>query len=158
MFRCDRLKQKVILQTFKMIHQLIQHTHIYICTNTWYKYESLLLCAILNALCTFVLCNFFLSSANKCLLKVGAYCAQLEQYQKAIEIYEQVCTTFISTVYLHFLDQHWLGDSHISHTFCMIWMFLGRSQHDGQSLAEIQRQRVLLQSLPLSFHRRRAQR
>lgn len=33
----------------------------------------------------------FLSSANKCLLKVGAYCAQLEQYQKAIEIYEQVC-------------------------------------------------------------------
>ncbi|KAM3603369.1 uncharacterized protein V6R79_020878 [Siganus canaliculatus] len=30
------------------------------------------------------------SSANKCLLKVGAYCAQLEQYQKAIEIYEQV--------------------------------------------------------------------
>lgn len=31
------------------------------------------------------------SSANKCLLKVGAYCAQLEQYQKAIEIYEQVC-------------------------------------------------------------------
>uniref|UniRef100_A0AAQ5XKX6 N-ethylmaleimide-sensitive factor attachment protein, beta b n=1 Tax=Amphiprion ocellaris TaxID=80972 RepID=A0AAQ5XKX6_AMPOC len=29
-------------------------------------------------------------SANKCLLKVGAYCAQLEQYQKAIEIYEQV--------------------------------------------------------------------
>lgn len=30
------------------------------------------------------------SSANKCLLKVGSYCAQLEQYQKAIEIYEQV--------------------------------------------------------------------
>uniref|UniRef100_A0A3Q1C1E9 N-ethylmaleimide-sensitive factor attachment protein, beta b n=1 Tax=Amphiprion ocellaris TaxID=80972 RepID=A0A3Q1C1E9_AMPOC len=33
------------------------------------------------------------SSANKCLLKVGAYCAQLEQYQKAIEIYEQVTNT-----------------------------------------------------------------
>lgn len=31
------------------------------------------------------------SSANKCLLKVGAYAAQLEQYAKAIEIYEQVC-------------------------------------------------------------------
>ena len=30
------------------------------------------------------------SSANKCLLKVGAYSAQLEQYAKAIEIYEQV--------------------------------------------------------------------
>lgn len=36
----------------------------------------------------------FLSSANKCLLKVGAYCAQLEQYQKAIEIYEQVPLPF----------------------------------------------------------------
>lgn len=30
------------------------------------------------------------SSANRCLLKVAAYAAQLEQYQKAIEIYEQV--------------------------------------------------------------------
>lgn len=30
------------------------------------------------------------SSANKCLLKVAAYAAQLEQYQRAIEIYEQV--------------------------------------------------------------------
>lgn len=54
----------------------------------------------------FVVCNLdicrkmshliciFLSSANKCLLKVGAYCAQLEQYQKAIEIYEQVLLSF----------------------------------------------------------------
>ena len=33
---------------------------------------------------------FSRSSANKCLLKVGAYSAQLEQYPKAIEIYEQV--------------------------------------------------------------------
>ncbi|MBZ3888276.1 Beta-soluble NSF attachment protein [Sciurus carolinensis] len=32
----------------------------------------------------------FIISANKCLLKVAAYAAQLEQYQKAIEIYEQV--------------------------------------------------------------------
>ncbi|KAB1262506.1 Beta-soluble NSF attachment protein [Camelus dromedarius] len=29
------------------------------------------------------------ASANKCLLKVAAYAAQLEQYQRAIEIYEQ---------------------------------------------------------------------
>lgn len=34
------------------------------------------------------------SSANKCLLKVAAYAAQLEQYQKAIEIYEQVSCLF----------------------------------------------------------------
>lgn len=43
------------------------------------------------------MCVFFpLSSANKCLLKVGAYCAQLEQYQKAIEIYEQVPVYFLN--------------------------------------------------------------
>ena len=30
------------------------------------------------------------SSANKCSLKVAQYAAQLEQYDKAIEIYEQV--------------------------------------------------------------------
>uniref|UniRef100_A0A8C5RWL6 NSF attachment protein beta n=1 Tax=Laticauda laticaudata TaxID=8630 RepID=A0A8C5RWL6_LATLA len=33
------------------------------------------------------------SSANKCLLKVAGYAAQLEQYQKAIEIFEQVATS-----------------------------------------------------------------
>ncbi|KAK2816476.1 hypothetical protein Q7C36_022747 [Tachysurus vachellii] len=32
------------------------------------------------------------SSANKCLLKVAMYAAQLEQYQKAIQIYEQIGT------------------------------------------------------------------
>lgn len=35
-------------------------------------------------------CFFWFSSANKCLLKVGSYSAQLEQYPKAIEIFEQV--------------------------------------------------------------------
>ncbi|EPY81991.1 beta-soluble NSF attachment protein isoform 1 [Camelus ferus] len=35
-------------------------------------------------------CGPWSSSANKCLLKVAAYAAQLEQYQRAIEIYEQV--------------------------------------------------------------------
>ncbi|XP_041345272.1 alpha-soluble NSF attachment protein-like, partial [Pyrgilauda ruficollis] len=30
------------------------------------------------------------SSANKCLLKVAAYAAQLEQFPRAIDIYEQV--------------------------------------------------------------------
>ncbi|XP_039185366.1 beta-soluble NSF attachment protein isoform X3 [Crotalus tigris] len=33
------------------------------------------------------------SSANKCLLKVAGYAAQLEQYQKATEIFEQVGTS-----------------------------------------------------------------
>jgi len=30
------------------------------------------------------------SAANKCLLKVAHYAAQVEQYEKAINIYEQV--------------------------------------------------------------------
>lgn len=33
---------------------------------------------------------FFLSSANKCLLKVAMYSAQMGEYAKALEIYEQV--------------------------------------------------------------------
>lgn len=53
----------------------------------------------------------------------------------------------------------WLNDSDISNILSMILMFdQGWSQHDGQPTAEIQCQRVLLQSLPLSFHRGRAQR
>ena len=31
-----------------------------------------------------------ISSANKCMLKVAQYASQQEQYEKAIEIYEQV--------------------------------------------------------------------
>lgn len=59
----------------------------------------------------------FLSSANKCLLKVGAYCAQLEQYQKAIEIYEQVRTC--SSTCICASRSHSDG---ISDTFCIISM------------------------------------
>ena len=33
------------------------------------------------------------SSANKCLLKVAHYSAQLENYERAIQIYEQVRLT-----------------------------------------------------------------
>lgn len=36
------------------------------------------------------------SSANKCILKVAQYAAQLEHYDKAIQIYEQVCVKFKS--------------------------------------------------------------
>lgn len=32
------------------------------------------------------------SSANKCMLKVAQYAAQLEDYEKAIKIYEEVMT------------------------------------------------------------------
>ena len=39
------------------------------------------------------MCTFF-SSANKCLAKVADYSAQMENYEKAIEIYEQVGQRF----------------------------------------------------------------
>lgn len=35
------------------------------------------------------------SSANKCMLKVAQYAAQLEDYEKAIQIYEQVGPYFV---------------------------------------------------------------
>lgn len=66
------------------------------CKNTNRKLHSFVACR--NTQMKEKLIHFrfvFPSSANKCLLKVGAYCAQLEQYQKAIEIYEQVLLLFI---------------------------------------------------------------
>uniref|UniRef100_A0A8C7Q1N2 N-ethylmaleimide-sensitive factor attachment protein, alpha a n=1 Tax=Oncorhynchus mykiss TaxID=8022 RepID=A0A8C7Q1N2_ONCMY len=42
------------------------------------------------------------SAANKCLLKVATYAAQLEQYQKAIEIYEQIGTYAMDSVLLKY--------------------------------------------------------
>uniref|UniRef100_A0AAY5L555 N-ethylmaleimide-sensitive factor attachment protein, alpha a n=1 Tax=Esox lucius TaxID=8010 RepID=A0AAY5L555_ESOLU len=42
------------------------------------------------------------SAANKCLLKVATYAAQLEQYQKAIDIYEQIGTYAMDSVLLKY--------------------------------------------------------
>ncbi|XP_016093137.1 alpha-soluble NSF attachment protein-like [Sinocyclocheilus grahami] len=42
------------------------------------------------------------SSANKCLLKVATYAAQLERYPKAIEIYEQVATHAMDSTLLKY--------------------------------------------------------
>lgn len=51
------------------------------------------------------------SSANKCLLKVANYAAQMEQYQKAIEIYEQVCVIFCQTSVHLFYSPFMLSDT-----------------------------------------------
>ena len=42
------------------------------------------------------LCLTYFSSANKCLLKVAQFAAQLERYDRAIEIYEEVRTRVLS--------------------------------------------------------------
>lgn len=121
------------------------------CKNTNRKLRSFVACT--NTQMGERLIHFrfvFLSSANKCLLKVGAYCAQLEQYQKAIEIYEQVLLLFI---YLFLVCLFVFSFYKIGENWSPGW-----SQHDGQPAAEVQRQGVLLQSLPLPFHRGRAQR
>ena len=49
----------------------------------------------LSKLLNFNILNFVIfSSANKCLLKVAMYSAQMEEYAKALEIYEQVRILF----------------------------------------------------------------
>eukprot|EP00091_Calanus_sinicus_P002900 TRINITY_DN13019_c0_g1_i1.p1 TRINITY_DN13019_c0_g1~~TRINITY_DN13019_c0_g1_i1.p1 ORF type:complete len:125 (-),score=53.33 TRINITY_DN13019_c0_g1_i1:157-531(-) len=42
------------------------------------------------------------SSANKCLVKVAQYAAQLENYEKAIQIYEQVAAAALESALLKY--------------------------------------------------------
>ncbi|NWQ83218.1 SNAB protein, partial [Columbina picui] len=55
------------------------------------------------------------SSANKCLLKVAAYAAQLEQYQKAIEIYEQVGTNTMDNPLLKYSAKEYFFKAALCH-------------------------------------------
>uniref|UniRef100_A0A6I8PJ49 NSF attachment protein alpha n=1 Tax=Ornithorhynchus anatinus TaxID=9258 RepID=A0A6I8PJ49_ORNAN len=58
------------------------------------------------------------SSANKCLLKVAGYAAQLEQYQKAIEIYEQVGTNAMDSPLLKYSAKEYFFKAALCH-FCI---------------------------------------
>ncbi|XP_069500443.1 alpha-soluble NSF attachment protein [Ambystoma mexicanum] len=58
------------------------------------------------------------SSANKCLLKVATYAAQLEQYQKAIEIYEQVGTMAMDSTLLKYSAKEYFFKAALCH-FCV---------------------------------------
>jgi len=55
------------------------------------------------------------SHANTCLLKVAYYAAELEQYQKAIEIYEQVATTALENSLLKWSVKDYLFRAGICH-------------------------------------------
>ncbi|KAF5276671.1 hypothetical protein FQA39_LY06475 [Lamprigera yunnana] len=55
------------------------------------------------------------SSANKCLLKVAQYAAQLENYQKAIDIYEQVSTTSLESSLLKYSAKEYLFRAALCH-------------------------------------------
>lgn len=49
------------------------------------------------------------SSANKCMLKVAQYAAQLEDYEKAINIYEQVGSSeFVCIKFFNFIIWQYL--------------------------------------------------
>ncbi|KAF6288623.1 NSF attachment protein alpha [Rhinolophus ferrumequinum] len=58
------------------------------------------------------------SSANKCLLKVASYAAQLEQYQKAIDIYEQVGTNAMDSPLLKYSAKDYFFKAALCH-FCI---------------------------------------
>ncbi|XP_076850286.1 N-ethylmaleimide-sensitive factor attachment protein, alpha b isoform X2 [Brachyhypopomus gauderio] len=59
-----------------------------------------------------------ISSANKCLLKVASYAAQLEQYPKAIEIYEQVGTHAMDSTLLKYSAKEYFFKAALCH-FCV---------------------------------------
>ncbi|KAK1330017.1 hypothetical protein QTO34_010201 [Cnephaeus nilssonii] len=58
------------------------------------------------------------SSANKCLLKVAGYAAQLEQYQKAVDIYEQVGTNAMDSPLLKYSAKDYFFRAALCH-FCI---------------------------------------
>ncbi|KAF5304508.1 hypothetical protein FQR65_LT07935 [Abscondita terminalis] len=55
------------------------------------------------------------SSANKCLLKVALYSAQLENYQKAIAIYEQVALSSLESPLLKYSVKEYLFRAALCH-------------------------------------------
>ncbi|XP_039253410.2 alpha-soluble NSF attachment protein-like [Styela clava] len=58
------------------------------------------------------------SSANKCWLKVAAYAAQLEQYTKAIELYERVGMSSMNSPLLKYSVKEYFFKSALCH-FCL---------------------------------------
>lgn len=55
------------------------------------------------------------SSANKCLLNVAKYAAQLEQYDKAIEIYEQVAASSLESSLLKYSAKEYFFRAALCH-------------------------------------------
>lgn len=58
------------------------------------------------------------SSANMCLLKVAGYAAQLEQYRKAVDIYEQVATNAMDSPLLKYSAKDYFFNAALCH-FCI---------------------------------------
>jgi len=56
-----------------------------------------------------------ISSANKCMLKVAQYAAQLENYEKAIQIYEQVAASALESPLLKYSAKDYFFRASICH-------------------------------------------
>lgn len=65
------------------------------------------------------------SSANKCMLKVAQYAAQLEDYEKAIQIYEQVATSCLNSSLL----KHSAKEYFFRAALCHLCVDLLNAQH-----------------------------
>lgn len=65
------------------------------------------------------------SSANKCMLKVAQYAAQLEDYEKAIQIYEQVATSCLNSSLL----KHSAREYFFRAALCHLCVDLLNAQH-----------------------------
>lgn len=65
------------------------------------------------------------SSANKCMLKVAQYSAQLEEYDKAIQIYEQVATSCLNSSLL----KHSAKEYFFRAALCHLCVDLLNAQH-----------------------------
>lgn len=55
------------------------------------------------------------SSANKCLLKVAQYAAQLENYEKAIQIYQEVASSALESSLLKYSAKEYLFRAALCH-------------------------------------------
>lgn len=55
------------------------------------------------------------SSANKCMLKVAQYAAQLEDYEKAISIYEQVAASSLESSLLKYSAKEYFFRAALCH-------------------------------------------
>jgi alpha-soluble NSF attachment protein len=55
------------------------------------------------------------SSANKCMLKVAQYAAQLEEYEKAIQIYESVASSCLESSLLKYSAKEYFFRASLCH-------------------------------------------
>jgi len=73
------------------------------------------------------------SSANKCLLKVAQYAAHLEQYEKAIDIYEQVASASVDNTLL----KYGVKDHFFRAALCHMCIEVGNASIKIQSYEEM---------------------